>query len=79
MANNNCCSWAALMAILFVVTATASDDLSGRWKISYVVQSGSPDDGLAEGSVVSLIEKDSTLQVSATLGSRGDGYLIGSC
>ncbi|MDD1762888.1 MAG: hypothetical protein LUQ59_11715 [Methanothrix sp.] len=63
---------AALLAFLFVVTAVASDDLSGRWKIS-----GSPDDGLAEGSVVSLSEKDSTLQGRATLGSRGNGYLIG--
>ena len=70
---------AALLAFLFVVSAAASDDLSGRWKISYVVQSGSPDDGLAEGSVVLLSEKDSTLQGRATLGSRGDGYLIGSC
>jgi hypothetical protein len=70
---------AALLAFFFVVSADASDDLSGRWKISYVVQSGSPDDGLAEGSVVSLIEKDVTLQGRATLGSRGDGYLIGSC
>jgi len=70
---------AALLAFLFVVTAVASDDLSGRWKISYVVQSGSPDDGLAEGSLVSLSEKDSTLQGRATLGSRGDGYLIGCC
>lgn len=70
---------AALLAFFFVVTAVASDDLSGRWKISYVVQSGSPDDGLAEGSVVSLSEKDVTLQGRATLGSRGDGYLIGSC
>jgi len=70
---------AALLAFLFVVTAVASDDLSGRWKICYVVQSGSPDDGLAEGSLVSLSEKDSTLQGRATLGSRGDGYLIGCC
>lgn len=70
---------AALLAFLFVVSAAASDDLSGRWKISYEVQSGSPDDGLAEGSVASLSEKDSTLQGRATLGSRGDGYLIGSC
>jgi hypothetical protein len=46
-----------LLAFLFVVTAAASDDLSGHWKISYVVQSGSPDDGLAEGSVASLGEK----------------------
>jgi len=68
---------AVLLAFLFVVSAAASDDLSGRWKISYVVQSGSPDDGLAEGSVVSLSEKDATLQGRATLGSRGDGYLIG--
>jgi len=70
---------ASFLAILFVITAAASDDLSGRWKISYVVQSGSPDDGLAEGSVASLSEKDVTLQGRATLGSRGDGYLIGSC
>lgn len=79
MANSGGCLLAALLAFLFVVTAAASDDLSGRWKISYVVQSGSPDDGLAEGSVASLSEKDSTLQGRATLGSRGDGYLIGSC
>ncbi len=70
---------AALLAFFFVVTAAASDDLSGRWRISYVVQSGSPDDRLAEGSVARLSEKDSTLQGRATLGSRGDGYLIGSC
>jgi len=70
---------AALLAFLFVVSAAASDDLSGRWKISYIVQSGSPDDGLAEGSVASLSEKDYTLQGRATLGSRGDGYLIGCC
>ena len=34
----------------------------GRWKISYEVQSGGPDDRLAEGSVASLMEKDSALQ-----------------
>ena len=79
MANSGKCLLASFLAILFVITAAASDDLSGRWKISYVVQSGSPDDGLAEGSVASLSEKDVTLQGRATLGSRGDGYLIGSC
>jgi hypothetical protein len=79
LAKSGKCLLASFLAILFVVTAAASDDLSGRWKISYVVQSGSPDDGLAKGSVVSLIEKDSTLQGRATLGSRGDGYLIGYC
>jgi hypothetical protein len=70
---------AGLLAFLFVATAAAFEDLSGRWKIVYVVQSGSPDDRLAEGSVASLSEKDSTLQGRATLGSRGDGYLIGCC
>lgn len=79
MAKSGKCLLASFLAILFVVTAAASDDISGRWKISYVVQNGSPDDGLAEGSVLSLSEKDSTLQARATLGSRGDGYLIGSC
>jgi len=79
LTNSGSCLLAALLAFLFVVSAAASDDLSGRWKICYVVQSGSPDDGLAEGSVVSLNEKDSTLQGRATLGSRGDGYLIGCC
>ena len=79
MAMSGSCLLAASLAFLFVVTAAASDDLSGRWKISYVVQSGSPDDGLAEGSVVSLSEKDVILQGRATLGSRGDGYLIGCC
>ncbi|MHB8117840.1 MAG: hypothetical protein ACYDHX_03800 [Methanothrix sp.] len=79
MANSGKCLLAAMLAFLFVVTAMASEDFSGRWKISYVVQSGSPDDGLAEGSVASLSEKDATLQGRATLGSRGDGYLIGTC
>lgn len=79
MANSGGCLLAFLLAFLFVVSAAASDDLSGRWKISYEVQSGSPDDGLAEGSVASLSEKDSTLQGRAALGSRGDGYLIGFC
>jgi hypothetical protein len=79
LTNSGGCLSVALLAFLFVATAVASDDLSGRWKISYVVQSGSPDDRLAEGSVVSLNEKDSTLQGRATLGSRGDGYLIGCC
>jgi len=77
LANSGSYLSAALLAFLFVVSAAASDDLSGRWKISYVIQSGSPDDGLAEGSVVSLNEKDYTLQGRATLGNRGDGYLIG--
>ncbi|MFA6373684.1 MAG: hypothetical protein WCW68_13765 [Methanothrix sp.] len=79
MTNSGRCLSAALLAFLFVVSAAASDDLSGRWKISYVVQSGSPDDRLAEGSVVSMSEKDSTLQGRATLGNRGDGYVIGYC
>jgi hypothetical protein len=48
---------AALLAFLFVVTAAASDDLSGRWRISYIVQNGSPDDGLAEGSVARWSER----------------------
>ena len=79
MANSGGCLLAALLAFLFVATAAASDDLSGRWKIVYAVESGGHDEGLAEGSVVSLSEKDSTLQGRATLGSRGDGYLIGCC
>ncbi len=78
LANSGGCLFAALLAFLFVATAAASEDLSGRWKISYVVQSGGPDEKFAEGSVVSLSEKDSTLQGKATLGSRGDGFLIGS-
>ncbi|MFZ2472368.1 MAG: hypothetical protein WAW52_10560 [Methanothrix sp.] len=73
------CLLAALLAFLFVLSAAAYDDLSGRWKISYEVQSGGPDDRLAEGSVASLSEKDSTLQGRATLGNRGDGYVIGYC
>ena len=79
MAMNGSCLLATLLLFLFVATSTASDDLSGRWKISYIVQSGSPDDGLAEGSVARWSEKDSTLQGRATLGNRGDGYLIGYC
>ena len=71
--------FAALLLSLAVVTAAASDDLSGRWKISYEVQSGDPDEQLAKGSLASLMEKDSTLQGRATMGSRGDGYLIGYC
>jgi hypothetical protein len=66
LANSGGYLLAASLSFLFVVTAAASDDLSGRWKISYVVQSGSPDDGLAEGSVASLSEKDVTLQGRAT-------------
>lgn len=79
MANSGGCLLVALLAFLFVVTAAASDDLSGRWRISYIVQNGSPDDMLAEGSVAYWSEKDSTLQGRATLGNRGDGYLIGYC
>ena len=78
LANSGGCLFAALLAFLFVAAAAASEDLSGRWKISYIVQSGGPDEKFAEGSVVSLSEKDSTLQGRATLGSRGDGFLIGS-
>lgn len=37
------------------------------------------DDGLAECSVARWSKKDSTLQGRATLGKRGDGYLIGYC
>jgi hypothetical protein len=70
--------FAALLALLVVVTATASDDLSGRWKISYEVENGGAD-YLNEGSMASLSEKDSTLQGSVTLGSRDDGFLIGCC
>ena len=69
----------AVSMVLVSAIAIASGDLSGRWKISYVVQSGGPDEQLAKGSVVSLSEKDATLQGRATLGSRGDGYLIGVC
>lgn len=79
MAMSGGCLFAALLAFLFVVSATASDDLSGRWKISYVVQNGSSDNQLAEGSMFSLSEKASTLQGRATLGRRDDGYLIGCC
>ena len=78
LANSGGCLFVALLAFLFVAAAAASEDLSGRWKISYIVQSGGPDEKFAEGSVVSLSEKDSTLQGKATLGSRGDGFLIGS-
>lgn len=74
MATRNGCLLAASSAFLFVVSAAASDDLSGRWKIAYDVESGS---AFAGGSEVSLSEKESTLQGRATLGSRGDGYLIG--
>jgi hypothetical protein len=61
LANSGKCLLAALLAFLFVVTAAASDDLSGRWKISYILQNGNPDDRLAEGSVAHLSEKDATL------------------
>lgn len=79
MGNGCGCLLASFLAFLFVVTAAASDDLSGRWRIGYIVQSDSPDDGLGEGSVARWSEKDSTLQDRATLGNRGDGYLIGYC
>lgn len=79
MANSSGCLLASFLAFLFVVTAAASDDLSGRWRISYIVQSSSPHDGLAEGSVARWSEKDSTQQGRATLGNRGDSYLIGYC
>jgi len=69
---------AALIALLVAVTATASDDLSGRWKIRYEVESGDSDD-LTQGSVASLNQKDSTLQGRVTLGPRDDGFLIGCC
>ncbi|NMC10117.1 MAG: hypothetical protein GYA39_03950 [Methanothrix sp.] len=69
---------AALIALLIVVTATASDDLSGCWKIRYEVENGDADD-LTQGSVASLTEKDSTLQGRVTLGPRDDGFLIGCC
>lgn len=77
MANSGGCLLAALLAFLFVAIAAASEDLSGRWKISYAVESGGPDEEFAEGSVISLSEKDSTLKGRVTLGSRGDGFLIG--
>lgn len=76
---NGSCLLATLLLFLFVATSTASDDLSGRWKISYIVQSGSPGNPWAEGGVASLSEKDSTLQGRATMGNRSDGYLIGCC
>lgn len=60
------------------VTATASEDLSGRWKISYEVENSGADD-LNEGSMASLSETDSTLQGRVTLGRRDDGFLIGCC
>jgi hypothetical protein len=69
---------ALLVLLLAFVTAEASEDLSGRWKISYAVESSSAGD-LSEGSVAYLSEKDGTLQGRMTLGSRGDGYLIGYC
>lgn len=69
---------AALIALLVVVTATASDDLSGRWKIRYEVETGNAYD-LTQGSVASLNQKDSTLQGRVTLGPRDDGFLIGCC
>jgi len=69
---------AALLVLLVAVTATASEDLSGRWKISYNVENSGADD-LNEGSMASLSEKDSTLQGRVTLGRRDDGFLIGRC
>lgn len=74
--------WEPCMQIFYLEPrppALASDDLSGRWRISYIVQSSSPNDGLAECSVARWSEKDSTLQGRATLGNRGDGHLIGYC
>lgn len=68
----------ALLVLLVAVTATASEDLSGRWKISYEVENSGADD-LNEGSMASLSEKDSTLQGRVTLGRRDDGFLIGCC
>ncbi len=69
---------AALIALLVVVTATGSDDLSGRWKILYEVENGDADD-LTQSSVASLNQKDSSLQGRVTLGARDDGFLIGCC
>lgn len=68
---------AALVVPLLATSVAACEDISGQWKISYSVESGSPVGELAEGGVASLSERDCALQGGATLGSRGDGYLIG--
>ena len=68
-----------LFVILLISTGitTASDDLSGRWKISYEVQGGDPGDQLADGSVASISKTESTLHGRLSLGNRSDGFLIG--
>lgn len=68
--------FAFLLVLLVLAAATASEDLSGRWKISYEFN-GSRMDALTEGSIASLSEKNSTVQGRATLGRRSDGFLIG--
>lgn len=71
------CLLAAVLIFLAGEGVQASEDLSGRWTVRYDVLSGSPGDLLAEGSVIELSENNGTLQGRATLGLRGDGYLIG--
>jgi hypothetical protein len=68
---------AVLAASLLATSVADCEDLSGRWRIDYFVENGSPPGGLAEVGVASLSENDGTLGGRATLGSRGDGYLIG--
>jgi hypothetical protein len=71
--------FSALLSLLFLASPAlaASPDLSGRWWVSYEVDSG-PGEWLANGSMLSLSEKGAAVQGRAGLGSRGDGYLIGS-
>lgn len=63
--------------LVFTCTAVASDDLSGRWLFSYEFGDKIVSGPLADGSVATVSEADSTLSGRSTLRGRGDGFLIG--
>jgi hypothetical protein len=67
----------AVLLILIDIAATASNDPSGLWNISYEVLWGNPGDLPARNSVASIYEEGSTLRGDSSLGNRSDGFLIG--
>jgi len=68
-------------AVMLLCSSAAAADLSGYWMIDYKVLGGSAEErtiSFAEGGMLQIIEDESTLHGSSSLGSRGDGFLIGA-
>jgi len=73
-------AWLFAVVALSAILASAEEQ-SSQWTIIYKVLGDCPDDRTAafgEGGILYMEEDESTLHGSSSLGSRGDGFMIGT-